>query len=397
MYGIKHVNRFGLTIGLVVALFAADASAQNYTKRRRTRSYVPTNHTFGHVSLSNYDGDEQNLFSLILESTTLGDDFGQAFGGGRSNRLGLIVQSFQSNDRDRAVSLWGEFVDNLADYDRPVDLDRVALYVARESCANGSEAALFYGRQLAYIRDAMDLLADYIDSVARQRSYLERRNQLTRDAAAQMDRALIRARADWDILAVREGLAESEFRNALGTDRRYDRRAAEVLSVLYDEANRRVRRLGDDHRCDRNCRYHAWDGSRYVYLRDHRHGDNCGHALVGGRWVIPRSRSGPAPHVCDRNCNNHYYDGSRLVILKDHRHGPDCGHRWDGTHWVAAARFRRPSGAIPSGHRCTADCLDHYYDGSQVVVLKGHRHDRGCGHAFNGTHWIDIKRKSRRP
>ena len=51
-------------------------------------------------------------------------------------------------------------------------------------------------------------------------------------------------------------------------------------------------------------------------------------------------------HVCDHDCHHHYYDGTNLVVLKGHRHGPGCGHFWDGSRWViskvAAVRPAHP-------------------------------------------------------
>ena len=379
-----------LLVGLLV-LAVGEATGQTYVKRRPVRRHIATNRTFGHLTLSDYDRGERNLFSLMLDGTTLGDGVGGTFGSGRANRLQLIIKSFQSDDRTRGISLWGEFVDNLADYHQPVDLDRVALYVARQSCPAPSDAALFYGRQLAYIRDSMDLLADYVQSLQDRRAVLSRQNRLTPDAAATVDQELIRAKADWDILAIRERSANRDYRGAVGSDARYQRRMGSILGDLYEEAGQRVRYYDDGHRCDSTCRYHVYDGSRFVYLRHHRHGPGCGHALINGRWVVARSASAPAaPHVCDRNCNDHYYDNGRLIVLKNHRHGPGCGHRWDGSHWVLAAT-RRVVRTVPPGHRCTANCTDHYYDGTRVVVLKNHHHAKGCGHAFNGKYWVDIK------
>jgi len=401
---MNHTVCFAL-LGLF-AFSASDATGQTYAKRRITRRHIHTNQTFGHVTLSDYDRSDRNLFNLTLESTSLGDDVGRMFGEGRENRLTLIIESFQSGDQNRGLSLWGQFIDNLADYDQPVDLDRIALYVARESSVADSDAAIFYGRQLAFIRDSMDLLVDYMDSIQRQRRQLALRSRLTDDAATTMDREIIRARSDWDVLAVREKAAEREYRDASGSDARYQRRIEAVLGGLYDEAERRIRYYPDDHRCDSTCRYHAYDGTRFVYVRDHRHGPGCGHALINGRWMIARAQSGPAPHVCDRNCDNHYYDDGRLIVLKDHHHGPNCGHRWDGTHWVLAS-YRTPSrgvqptrvistpAGVAPGHQCTSSCLNHHYDGTRVVVLDNHVHRKGCGHAFNGTHWIDIDRGGR--
>ena len=71
-------------------------------------------------------------------------------------------------------------------------------------------------------------------------------------------------------------------------------------------------------------------------------------------------------HYCSVDCHHHYWDSQRTTYVKvdRHRHGPGCGHRWDGHHWVAVRRVER----APRGHQCTVDCHDHHYDGDRVVI-----------------------------
>ena len=43
---------------------------------------------------------------------------------------------------------------------------------------------------------------------------------------------------------------------------------------------------------------------------------------------------------------------------------------------------------VEPGHICTPACV-HYYDGARYVVIRGrHHHGRGCGHVFDGRHWM---------
>lgn len=43
-------------------------------------------------------------------------------------------------------------------------------------------------------------------------------------------------------------------------------------------------------------------------------------------------------------------------------------------------------------HVCTPAC-DHYYDGPDVIVIRGgHRHTPGCGHVYDGNHWVIVRR-----
>lgn len=41
---------------------------------------------------------------------------------------------------------------------------------------------------------------------------------------------------------------------------------------------------------------------------------------------------------------------------------------------------------------CTRDCHDCYWDGTQVVIIEGHRHGPGCGHVWDGKHWVVVKK-----
>ncbi len=159
-------------------------------------------------------------------------------------------------------------------------------------------------------------------------------------------------------------------------------------SFSYNE-ERPVRetRVHTAHVCNHDCHHHYYDGTRLVVLRGHRHSRSCGHHWNGAHWVavkrIPtRTR---VAHVCTRECHHHCYDGTRLVVLKGHRHGRGCGHRWNGTHWLMG-------GKVPTrtrvAHVCTRACHHHYHNGTKLVVLKGHRHGRNCGHSWSGKRWI---------
>jgi len=94
-------------------------------------------------------------------------------------------------------------------------------------------------------------------------------------------------------------------------------------------------------------------------------------------------------HVCTRECHDHYYDGGKVIVIKGrHRHGPDCGHSWAGSRWTLSVNV---GGRNSRDHICTRSC-DHYYDGGKLIVIKkGHRHDDRCGHQWDGKRWILAK------
>ncbi|RME40765.1 MAG: hypothetical protein D6788_02690 [Planctomycetota bacterium] len=98
-------------------------------------------------------------------------------------------------------------------------------------------------------------------------------------------------------------------------------------------------------------------------------------------------------HVCTRACTNHYWDGSHVVVLRGHHHGPGCGHYWDGHHWVL--RVEKHVSPSVSVHVCTKRC-HHYWDGHKLVELTGHVHGPGCGHHWDGRHWVISVRKGKK-
>ncbi len=94
-------------------------------------------------------------------------------------------------------------------------------------------------------------------------------------------------------------------------------------------------------------------------------------------------------HICTDGCLDHYYNGSEVVVLRGHRHGHGCGHYWDGSHWgVTVSR-----GHAPAVHVCGPRCHNHFWNGSRLVVLgSGHHHNDSCGHQWDGRHWVVVSR-----
>ncbi|MBI4716798.1 MAG: hypothetical protein HY763_03260 [Planctomycetes bacterium] len=53
-----------------------------------------------------------------------------------------------------------------------------------------------------------------------------------------------------------------------------------------------------------------------------------------------------AAHICSDHCA-HYYEGSRVVVIRGvHRHGPGCGHFFDGAHWVLVTHAPPPTTVV---------------------------------------------------
>ncbi len=99
-------------------------------------------------------------------------------------------------------------------------------------------------------------------------------------------------------------------------------------------------------------------------------------------------------HVCTEECLDHYYNGSEIVVLRRHRHGYGCGHRWDGHNWVVIRRPRRHANVAPRvavttthHHGPACGCVYNRAGSKWVKVSAGHIHGEGCGHVFYNGRW----------
>lgn len=97
---------------------------------------------------------------------------------------------------------------------------------------------------------------------------------------------------------------------------------------------------------------------------------------------------------CTHESTDCYFNGTRNVVLPGHVHRPGCGHAWDGEHWVAVV----PCTLIhKESHHCTKDCRDHYREGDRIVTIYGHVHHPGCGHLWDGENWLRIAKPEEDP
>lgn len=111
----------------------------------------------------------------------------------------------------------------------------------------------------------------------------------------------------------------------------------------------------------------------------------CEGGLAVNYYDEPRAVQVTAGHVCGPECD-HYYDGARYVVVRGHHHHPGCGHILEGSHWILVGKA---PASVRGAHVCGPSCHDHYWDGGKIVVIGGkHRHGPGCGHYFDGTHWV---------
>ena len=108
-----------------------------------------------------------------------------------------------------------------------------------------------------------------------------------------------------------------------------------------------------------------------------------------------------ADHVCSHDCHDHYYDGARVIVIgSGHRHHPGCGHDWDGRHWVVVGK----APATHHAHRPTKVHVDHAPEPAAHRVnppptkvarsTKGtHVHSTTCGCAYDrqGRGWVSVE------
>ncbi len=98
-----------------------------------------------------------------------------------------------------------------------------------------------------------------------------------------------------------------------------------------------------------------------------------------------------AGHVCSQGCHDHYWDGTGIVVLSGHRHGSGCGHYWDGGHWIVtkvkvkSRRFKVSKARHVHGPSCGHAYRDH--NRKWIKIRKGHVHGSGCGHVFIEGRW----------
>ena len=117
--------------------------------------------------------------------------------------------------------------------------------------------------------------------------------------------------------------------------------------------------------------------------------------IVVEKHYIPAE--GEVVHVCNRHCQDHYWDGSRIIIVeKGHEHKAGCGHVWDGRHWVLA---QQPAKRVRSGpqkvkvvdpnheHSAKCGCVFDLRSRTWVAVPGNHVHGKGCGHIYSNGKW----------
>jgi len=159
----------------------------------------------------------------------------------RRDQLRLVIRYLREGKRVMALDTWRVFVDGLADYPEPVDLDEVMMYVTREGCAHGNGAFEFHAGRLEYLQNMREQVEDYEDSLNEQLDLCQRHiRPCSLDTMRRIETELVRTQAEIETLAMRERVANDEFEAVLESSREYEMQFASTFEDIYHEVELRV-------------------------------------------------------------------------------------------------------------------------------------------------------------
>jgi len=211
---------------------------------RPRKSYVPTRRDYGHVRVTRRprrDDGRIYIRPVLVHSARVGPVVLDRFEERRRDQIRMIVGHFRSGQRARAVEAWRSFIDGLVEYHEPIDLDEVMLYVAREGCAYENDAFLFMAARLEYLRESRERLEDYVDLLYEQREDCERgKRPCATTTLRDIETEFIRARAELEILAIKERVVNDKLETLVESSREYENRFAAVFEDMYREAEVRI-------------------------------------------------------------------------------------------------------------------------------------------------------------
>lgn len=223
------------------------AAPSNESRPRRLhprKAYVPTRREYGHVRVARRSrhGDQRfNIRPVILRSARVTPVVLDYFDDPRRDQLHLVIRHFKEGHRSRALEVWGGFVDGLADYREPIDLDEVMLFIARESCFHEDNQALFQALKLEFLQDSRELLERYIDQLHEQRTDCTGRiSPCSPETLRDLDTELMRARADHKILDLEIRVLSDEFEARMRSLQDYEHRFAAAFDDMYREVEVRI-------------------------------------------------------------------------------------------------------------------------------------------------------------
>ncbi len=211
---------------------------------RPTRSYVRTRRDFGHVQLTRRDRRADGRLLIrpaLVRSMRVRPVLLERFQDRRRDQVRLIIQHFRAGQRARALEVWRTFVDGLVEYQEPIDLDDVMLYIAREGCSQENDTFIFHASKLEFLQESRERLEDYVDLLYEQREACERgMRPCSPTTLRDIETELARTRADLNILEIEERAANDAFERVVESSRDYEARFAAVFDDMYKEVEVRI-------------------------------------------------------------------------------------------------------------------------------------------------------------
>ncbi len=212
---------------------------------RTPKRYVRTHRDYGHVRVVERTPIVRRRVEtrqVIVRSARVSPIIIERFPPARRDHLHSVIRLFREGRRPEALKVWATFVGGLRDYDEPVDLDDVMLYVARESSFYEDTDVLLSAARLEQLEEREERLESYVRQLHDLRSDCERGVRNCSGATAYNIENEIR-NAHADLLAARADVARAQtlFEVAIAAAERDEDRFATVLDGLYAEVEVRVR------------------------------------------------------------------------------------------------------------------------------------------------------------
>jgi hypothetical protein len=208
------------------------------------KRFVRTRRDFGHVRVARChrrDDGHLHIRPILVRSAKVRPVVLDRFEERRREHLRSIIRHFRTGQRQQAVSAWRVFVDGLAEYHEPIDLDEVMLLVAREGCAYDDDAFLFQAAKLEFLRESRERLRDYVELLYEQREACQRgRRSCSPATVRNIEAELLRMRAESDVLTIREQAADAELDAVVRSSPDYEARFATVFEDMYREVEVRI-------------------------------------------------------------------------------------------------------------------------------------------------------------
>jgi hypothetical protein len=207
------------------------------------RSYVRTRRDYGHVRLTRRERHEGrlNVRPIIVKSARVSPVVLQRFEDRRRDQLQLVIQHYREGRRTEGLETWTGFVNGLADYPEPVDLDDVMLYVARESCLHGDGSFIFHAGRVEFLNESAAQWGQYVAQLEEQLDDCRRgRRACSAETRRNLESELTRRKAEWEVFDIQARVADKEFDRVLRESRDYEGRFAATFEDMYHEVEVRI-------------------------------------------------------------------------------------------------------------------------------------------------------------